>query len=301
MRKADAARKQLRLLRNAVCAACTSTTQPNQQTGRCGDARRRRSARVDPRPKSTLFGIDTTVVRLDGGIYFVPTYAAHRPVARRVLNGRYVSPPLHNLVAEVMRRRPGSMIHAGTFFGDMLVSFARRTTGTVYAFEPVIENYLLALSVLQANNLTNVMLIHAGLGTDRTIAQVQTHGPGRAHYGGAARIMRDPAKKTFRPQQVALLSIDQFGFDDLSLIQLDIEGFELEALRGAARTIAAQHPVIVVEDNRGNCAQFLAEFGYRETARAGRDHVYMTQSGIDEIGDLSALPRRVPRHRPRDG
>ena len=97
-----------------------------------------------------VFGLDTTVVRFDGSVYYVPNYADHRPVAQKILGRRYVEPALHDLVQAVMARRPGSMISAGTFFGDMLPSFSGKTPELVYAFEPVIENYLLAREVVVA-------------------------------------------------------------------------------------------------------------------------------------------------------
>ena len=241
-----------------------------------------------------IFGIETTVVRFNSSVFFVPDYAAHRPVSQRILGRHLVSPALHVLVREVMARRPGSMVHAGTFFGDMLPSFARKTVGTVYAFEPVMENYLLARAVVSSNRLENVMLLHAGLAADAGVAQVQTN-RGKRHFGGASRIVSDPTKKTFRPQPVPVMTIDQFHIDDLSLIQLDVEGFELPVLQGAVDTIRAHEPVIVVEDNRNNCSGLLADLGYVEVGRVGVDQVYLTASAANEFGGLAARCRRRAR------
>ena len=242
-----------------------------------------------------IFGIGTTVVRFNSSVFFVPDYAAHRPVSQRILARHLVSPALHVLVREVMARRPGSMIHAGTFFGDMLPSFSRKTAGTVYAFEPVMENYLLARAVMSSNRLRNVMLMHAGLAAEPGVAQVQTN-RGKRHFGGASRIVSDPTKNAFRPQQVPVMTVDQFHVDDLSLIQLDVEGFELPVLQGAVETIRDRQPVIVIEDNRNNCAAFLADLGYAEVGQVGLDRVYLTQSAANEFGDLAARCRRRARH-----
>jgi len=113
-----------------------------------------------------VFGIATKVVRFDGSVYFVPNYAAHRPVAQNILNKHYEAPGLHRLVQQVMTAKPGSMISAGAFFGDMLPSFSRKTPGLVYAFEPVIANYLFARAIVAANDLRNVVLLHAALGAE---------------------------------------------------------------------------------------------------------------------------------------
>jgi FkbM family methyltransferase len=233
-----------------------------------------------------VFGIRTTVARFDGSVYYVPDYAAHRPVARNILNKRYVSPGLHQLVARVMTRRPGSMISAGTFFGDMLPSFSHKTPGLVYAFEPVIENYLLARAIVDDNSLGNVVLLHAGLGAEAGMADIGTSRKGKPHLGGAARVISGAQKAEFISQRAPLLAIDQLAINDLSMIQLDIEGYELRALQGAICSIQAQQPVIVIEDNARNCSAFLADLDYAEVTRIGRDHVYVPESAAAALADL---------------
>lgn len=244
-----------------------------------------------------VFGVETTVVRFDGSVYYVPSYAAHRPVARKILNKGYVEPGLHRLVQRVMTRRPGSMISAGVFFGDMLPSFSRKTPGLVYAFEPVIENYLLARAVAMANDLSNVVLLHAGLGAEPGpgLASIGTSRIGLRHLGGAARIISGSQEAEFRWQRVPMLSIDQLAIPDLSMIQLDVEGYELLVLKGAIGTIRAQQPVIVVEDNRKECPEFLSELKYVEVARFGLDHVYVPDAIAAGAGDLLPPGRRHTR------
>lgn len=258
-----------------------------------GGAGTAKSEDVSQPRQRQVFGIDASVVRFGGAVYFVPNYAVHRPVARRTLDKTRVSPRLHSLVRAVMAHRPGSMVHAGAFFGDMLPSFSRKTPGLVYAFEPVIESYLLAREVVRANELDNVMLLHAGLGTGPGLARVETHNAKR-HFGGAARIIVDPTKKTFRPQTVPMLSIDQFEIKDLSLIQLDVEGFELAILQGSIESIRVRKPVIVIEDDRKKCADLLSEFGYSEVGSLGLDHVYLTEAAADEFGGVPQWHRQTP-------
>lgn len=245
------------------------------------------------RPREKIFGIDTTVVRYDDAVFFVPDYAAHKPVAKKVLRRRRVTPPLHDLVAEVMALRSGSIVHAGAFFGDMLPSFSRMTAGLVYAFEPVTENYLLARAVTESNDLDNVVLLNAGLGDHVGIAWIETRkradGP---HRGGMARIV-DPGTLGNESHRVPMLTVDQLGIEDLSLIQLDVEGFELPVLRGAVSAIARHRPVIVVEDGRDECASLLADLGYAEVARLGLDHLYLTEA------DTAALAHFTERLTPR--
>lgn len=242
-------------------------------------------------PHRRLFGIRAAVVEFDGATYFVPRYAAHRPTAKAILLGNYTVPELHRFVATVMERRPGSMVHAGTFFGDMLPSFSRKTTGSVYAFEPVLQNYLLARATMVESELHNVILIHAGLGAGTGLATLETRGEGGRHRGGASYVVTDLSKRMFAPQLTTLLAIDQFAIDDLSLIQLDVEGYELPVLEGALKTIKKRQPVIVIEDDRRNCLDFLATLGYSSVARIGRDQVYLAEADAAAFKDLWPLRR----------
>ncbi len=237
-----------------------------------------------------IFGIESSVVRFDGAVYYVPGYAADRPAARRIAAKEYFSPELHAFVETVMSARGGSMVHAGTFFGDMLPSFSRKTPGTVYAFEPVTENYLLANTIVSENRLDNVMLLHAGLGARPGTARVRTHRDDGRHAGGLSRIVRDPAKEGPGAQTVPLLTIDQLRLKDLSLIQLDVEGFERAVLRGAWKTIRKLRPVIVLEDRRGTCGVYLQRFGYVDAGRMGDDYLYLPPEAVAEFGHLAEVP-----------
>ena len=82
-----------------------------------------------------------------------------------------------------------------------------------------------------------------------------------------------------------VLALDSLGLIDVDLLQLDIEGYELRALRGAEATIRASHPVIQVElrgftekygDSDAGLIAFLAGLGYRERAKVqGSDVVFV--------------------------
>jgi FkbM family methyltransferase len=225
-----------------------------------------------------VHGIKTAAVRFDGAVYFVPWYGVHRPVAASILRKKYSTPGLHALVETLMTARPGNMVHAGTFFGDMLPSFARKTPGLVYAFEPVLENYLLARRITERNQLDNVLLFHAGLAERSRPGVVETREE-QQHRGGGSFVVSDPERQTFATQRVSLISIDQMAIEDVSLIQLDVEGFERPVLEGALETITRHEPVIVLEDFRRTCAVLLDELGYHHVAKAGpRDDVYMTDA-----------------------
>ena len=237
--------------------------------------------------QKNVMGIETAVVRFDDAVYFVPGYAVHKPVAGRILRKKYVSPPLHAVVERVMGWRPGSILHAGTFFGDMLPSFSRKTPSLVYAFEPVLENYLLARHVIERNELDNVLLFHAGLAERTRLGRVETMRSPHRHRGGASFVVSDPERPTHATQRISLIPIDHLAIDDLSILQLDVEGFERRVLEGALETIARNEPVIVLEDNRDDCEELLSSLGYTRSGQVAGDHLYLTAAAQEALPDLA--------------
>jgi FkbM family methyltransferase len=85
-------------------------------------------------------------------------------------------------------------------------------------------------------------------------------------------------------------SIPMIRIDDIHLripsldfIQLDVEGYELEVLKGAEAMISKFHPLLMIEDKglsekygapQGWSEKYLAERGYRVAARVNRDIIY---------------------------
>lgn len=211
-------------------------------------------------PADVSFSVDYRPVDHAGSRFFVPAYAVHRPASRQLLRGTFYEPATHRLMQRLLPERGGDLVHAGTFFGDMLPTFAAACAGRVYAFEPVLESYILAKLCLIHNEINNVALFNAGLGDALGIVHMSTEGGGGRHRGGSSRIAETG-------QVTTLFAIDLLPIERLAVIQLDVEGHELPALQGADQTIARHRPVIMVEDNKRTCAPFLTERGYE---RAGR-------------------------------
>jgi len=190
----------------------------------------------------------------------IPSYARRRPASQAFLSHKYYEPLTHELIAKLLKRRPGDLIHAGTFFGDMLPSFSKKCSGTIYAFEPVLENYILSKLCIELNEISNVLLWNVGLGKEVSSAQIDTGDKERGHAGGASQIAETG-------QSTSLVHIDIFELRSVSIIHLDIEGFELNALKGAVKTITTCTPVILLEDNSRNCTYFLECLGYQSVGR----------------------------------
>lgn len=139
----------------------------------------------------------------------------------------------------------------------------------VFTFEPDHLNF----TALAANthDKPNVIRMQAALGhTPRMIGLEREAGNCGAHFVSGAGM-------------VPTIRIDDLALPSCGLICLDIEGAEIDALKGAVKTIAANKPVIVIEDKglserfghkKGDAERWLAgAFGYTVTARPHRDVV----------------------------
>lgn len=203
------------------------------------------------------FGIDHLDLVFKGSRYFLPRYAMHRPAVALLAKGSFYEPRTHDFVRHFCGRFEGSMVHAGTFFGDMLPSFAAAVRGQVHAFEPVLENYVLAKLCLDANGLANVQLFNAALSVTFGNLTIRTEDAEGRHAGGTSTI-------SAVGRICAAMPVDCLGIQDLVLLQLDVEGHELAALRGARRTILRCRPLVAIEDNLDSCAPFLRRHDYHK-------------------------------------
>jgi hypothetical protein len=72
--------------------------------------------------------------------------------------------------------------------------------------------------------------------------------------------------------------LDDFGFDNISFMKIDVEGHELELIRGSINTIVNHRPHIWIEDFTGQTKTFLEEkLGYT-TLFAGDSSNYLLGS-----------------------
>lgn len=193
---------------------------------------------------------------------YLPERAAHRVAVREFAEGRYYEPFTHLAFKTILEGKGGrNVVHAGAFFGDMLHTLSK-SAATVYAFEPVLENFVFAKKNAERLGLKNVVLVNAGLGEDDGLLPIRTTDKQGRFIGGGSTFNTGAQNEQHVYETVPVFRIDSLPIDDVALIELDVEGFELPALKGARTTIERDRPVILIEDNKDNCADFLASLGY---------------------------------------
>lgn len=182
----------------------------------------------------------------------------------------------------------GDIVHAGTYFGDFLpaLSTGLSSNSKIWAFEPNLENYRCAKITIEINELKKVVLTNAALGAERQKMFMQiTDNKGQA-LGGTSRLIDNTSNEIYEAgllHSVDVLTVDEAIASDrnVSIIQLDIEGHEAEALAGALKMIKRCLPIIILEvlpSNKILNSNFFSEnilsLGYRKIANIYSNYVF---------------------------
>jgi FkbM family methyltransferase len=145
--------------------------------------------------------------------------------------------------------RPGSaVLDVGASLGlwtVQLANIARRRDAVVHCFEPNPANLPWLYRNVELNDLQDTVTIHdIGLGEADT--GVAFGGIERGGVGNGWLL--PPGTTATSEQTVALRRLDGLSFDrPVSLIKLDVEGYEPSVLRGATALIERDRPVIFGE------------------------------------------------------
>jgi FkbM family methyltransferase len=133
-----------------------------------------------------------------------------------------------------------------------------RCGAIVEAFEPQPACLVTLRAYAATHPNVNVHDVALGLAAGRARLRVPiVNGrPARA----SASIVTAP-QEAAEELDVEMRNLDSYRFCDVALIKIDVEGAELEVLRGSAKTIEENHPVLIVEvEQRHHTASIVSVF-----------------------------------------
>lgn len=176
--------------------------------------------------------------------------------------------------------------------------------GRVVAFEPVAALRERLLRNCALNGFTHVQVRNEAVSSSAGTQLIYVDPPGFHHFN--ATLVDDRSGESSRiPAPIATVRLDDLDFEKrVAFVKMDIEGYELEALRGGERFIQRHRPVVLAEYNR----LFASQLGYRledlasQVTRCAEYDVYtVTREGVDrslaEPTERQAIVLFAPRER----
>jgi FkbM family methyltransferase len=152
----------------------------------------------------------------------------------------YTVRPYEPYTTELFKRAlfPGAtVLDLGAHFGYFSMIAARRvgSNGRVYAFEPAPPNFAILTRALELNGVRNVDAVQKAVSDDALPVPFLLADASTAH--GIHGELFKTAKQVI---QVDCVTIDEFIEKDqaVHVVKMDIQGHEVQALRGMVQTIA---------------------------------------------------------------
>jgi FkbM family methyltransferase len=133
--------------------------------------------------------------------------------------------------------------HVGTWSVNM-----RRLFSRVHAFEPVEAHRECFAANVPASDRLTLHPLACGAASKFVSITRDPNNSGASHVGGAG--------------EIEMVPLDAFGFDDVDLIKMDVEGYEANVIAGARETILRCRPIVCAEQKR----DFAVKFGLKPTA-----------------------------------
>ncbi|MBV2359516.1 FkbM family methyltransferase [Thalassococcus sp. CAU 1522] len=197
------------------------------------------------------------------GSYCIPRAFLRREVPTMLRAGQVYEPE----TLAFLRRHlgTGDIVTGGAFVGDFLPALHEvLAPGTLlHTFEPFPDSFDAAAYTCRLNGLDRVILHRCAVGAQASILPLAiSRGAQKKSLAAGMHILRDEDDgERHEKISVPVLTIDALVPDTrrVSVLHLDVEGHETEALRGAARLLATNKPLVLLEGDRpANLREYIA-------------------------------------------
>lgn len=150
-----------------------------------------------------------------------------------------------------LHKSPRTIIDAGANIGEITLNFANRfPNAMVYGFEPFPETFEVLKKNVALNNFQNVSVQNVGLGASESEVFFEEREKGNP---GMNRVTNIPGKSTVK---VPITTLHKFALNNqltqISIIKIDVEGYEFQVLQGAQRILKEQKPALFIELDDNN-------------------------------------------------
>jgi len=166
--------------------------------------------------------------------------------------------------------KPGeTWLDVGAHYGYTAIGLSRLVgpSGRVFAFEPVVSTAGCVAQTRILNGLTQATVVPCGLGDPESLACFKLP----LERGMADQTLIADAERWWESIQIARLDWLwprlNGGIDAIDGVKIDVQGMEIDALRGMEDLLRRQHPKLVIELHDGvdrtTVLDLLARTGYQ--------------------------------------
>lgn len=167
--------------------------------------------------------------------------------------------------------RPGMYIlDIGANIGNHTIYFAKKCGAAhVFCFEPQKDVFDILSRNIELNQLDNVCTpYNHALGSNAGNAKIAAYN--RANCGGTSLTMDEDG-------DIGVRTLDEMKLPSIDFIKIDVEGFELEVLKGGEKLLREGSPTLYMEiqdDNFYEVNRLLNSFGYAFEETIYGDYLY---------------------------
>lgn len=161
----------------------------------------------------------------------------------------------------------GKILDIGSNIGNHTLMFRKYFPGAeILSFEPLFYNY----ELLQKNvsQLSDVHIFKVALSDKHDIIKIDNNF--QEFNSGAASV-------STTGESVLCIPLDALDLTDVSFMKIDVEGWEIQVIKGAIKTIVQNRPKIWLEDGSGNTISFLVDnLGYFVQDKSGNENYLLS-------------------------
>jgi FkbM family methyltransferase len=191
-----------------------------------------------------------TVIESIHGRFIVNRHCAFQAESLIKTGKTHIEPELQNILKLVGTLTPGSvLIDAGANIGLISIPIAqalRKKNCIVHAFEVQRMLFYALCGAVALNDLDNVYVHLKGLGRSKSMLKVPRPDYGLPQDFGLLSLISQ--KEVSDYENVEIIAVDDLKVPRLDFPKVDVEGMEIDILRGAQQTIRAHLPWCWVEN-----------------------------------------------------
>lgn len=227
------------------------------------------------------------VIKSVYGPFIVNRHCAYQAEALIKTGRSHIEAELQNILKIIGTLPPKCVVvDAGANIGLLSIPIAhavREKGGIVHAFEVQRMMFYALCGAAALNDLENLHVRHQGLGSLKAVLKAPQVNYSVPQDFGMVSLVNQAGISTY--ENIEITTIDDLALPRLDFLKLDVEGMEIDVLKGARRTIEAHLPWGWIENWKVGAGSIKQQF-------AGLDYKFFE---ADKMNMLCAPAARLVR------